>query len=33
MLSWYMSSKWGPLGPIGVLTTLEFNFEVDLGFY
>ena len=25
----YMSSKWGPLGPIGVLASLESNSKVD----
>ena len=25
----YMSSKWGPLGPIGVLAPSESNFEAD----
>ena len=33
VLSWYMSSKWGPLGPIRVLALLESNFEVNLTFY
>ena len=29
MPSWYMSSNRGALGPIGVLTPLESNFEID----
>ena len=29
----YMSSKWRPIGPIGVLALLEFNFKVDSTFY
>ena len=29
----YISSKWGPLGLIGVLNPSESNFEVDSTFY
>ena len=29
MQTWYMSSKQGPLGPIGILAPLESNFKVD----
>ena len=29
MSSWYMSSEWGPLEPIGVPTPSESNFKVD----
>ena len=31
--SWYMSSKWGSLRLIGVLTLSKSNFEVDLTFH
>ena len=33
MPSWYMSLERGPLGPIGILTFLESNSEVDSTFH
>ena len=33
MSSWYMDSKRGLLGPIGLLALLEFNSKVDSTFH
>ena len=33
MLTRHMNSKWGPLGPTGLLILSKFNFKVDLTSY